>query len=475
MLYIQLDKNRRRSYTDQIYRQMREKILHGELAGGDRLPSSRALAQELNVARNTVSLAYEQLSSDGFAQSVSGSGVFIKHGVQSARYPEEISDFYITSLAADELPLNVINFDSGIPALDLFPRGKWNRVLARAFNEAPVSALGYDYPEGRPELRRTLAAYLYKSRGIKCDPAQLIITSGTKQGLTLIAKCLLSRDSEVWLEDPSNDNVRRIFAYHTAHLTPVAVDGEGIRTDSLPAGSTPDLIFVTPSHQFPMGGILSIQRRQKLAEFARKTGCYILEDDYDSEFRYNGEVANSLFELNRENVIYAGTFSKVLYPSLRLGYLVLPWPLVGQCRQWKRLSDHHSNSVCQLALMHFIESGDLERHIMRMKKVYRRRRECLLSLLREHFGSGVKVLGDPAGMHIVAEFEGAVFSDETVRHIRDMGVSIVPVEKHAVNKGAHENQIIMGFANLTPEEMELGIIKIKTALGIVPNTASALV
>ncbi|MGE4486150.1 MAG: PLP-dependent aminotransferase family protein [Oscillospiraceae bacterium] len=466
MLYIELDKKRRRSYTNQIYRQLRAKILDGEIAEGDRLPSSRALAQELGVARNTVYSAYDMLASDGYVQSVSGSGVFIKSGVRAARPPERISDSYITSLAADELPKDVINFDSGIPALDLFPRGKWNRMLTRAFNEAPVSALGYDYPEGRPELRRTLSSYLYKVRGITCDPEQIIVTSGTKQGLSLVAKCLLNKDSKVWLEDPANDNVRRIFSYHTDNLIPVEVDAEGIQTDNFPAGSIPTLIFVTPSHQFPMGGILSAQRRQTLAEYARKTGCYIVEDDYDSEFRYNGEPVNSLLELNHETVIYVGTFSKVMYPSLRLGYLVLPWPLVEQCRQWKRLSDHHTNSICQLALMRFIESGDLERHIMCMKKVYRRRRACLISLLRKYFCDRLKIYGDPSGMHIVAEVEGAVFSDNLVRSIIAEGVNIVPVEKHALNKGGHKNQIIMGYANLTPAEMEQGIIRIKTAIGI---------
>lgn len=464
MLFIEFDKEPKRSYTTQIYRQVREKILNGELKSGERLPATRALSSELSVSRNTILSAYDMLMSEGYVQGVLGSGVYVNHGAQAFNQPEKMVDYQVASLEADELSQNMINFDSGIPALDLFPRGKWNRFITQAFNEAPLSALGYDYPQGRPELRRVLAAYLKKVRGVDCHPEQIIITAGTKQGLSLIAKCLLNQESEVWLEDPTNHNVKEIFSYHTNHITPIAVDAEGIQTNQLPANKVPSFLFVTPSHQFPMGGILSIQRRLELTQFARDTGCYIVEDDYDSEFRYNGEPLNSLYELNRQQVIYVGTFSKILFPSLRLGYLVLPYPLIEQCREWKRLGDHHSNSINQLALMRFIESGELERHIMRTKKIYGKRRDFLLSLLEKYFPGLVKVYGTPAGMHIVAEFDGITFSPELVERIKDTGTNIVPVENHALIKGKHTSQIILGYAHLNQTEMEQGIINIKSVL-----------
>lgn len=464
MLYIELNKSQRRSYKLQIYKQLRGKILNGELKSGEQLPSTRILSAELNVSRNTILYAYDMLISEGYAKSVSGSGVYVNDGAQAFKRPEEILCKPVTSLSAEELPPEVINFDSGMPALDLFPRGKWNRAAAQAFNEAPDSILGYDYPQGRPELRHVLADYLRKVRGISCDPGQIIITTGAKQGISLIAKCLLHQESEVWLEDPSNSNVKQIFSYHTSHITPIPVDEEGIQTSSFPSGKVPDIIFTTPSHQFPLGGILSIQRRLELTRFARDNGCYIIEDDYDSEFRYNGEPVNSLYELNSEQVIYVGTFSKILFPSLRLGYLVLPPPLVGQCTEWKRLGDHHSNSVNQLALMRFIENGELERYIMRMKKIYRKRRNYLLSLLAEHFPDQVRVYGSPAGMHIVAEFDGVIFSPELVCRIKDAGVHIIPVENHSIAKGNHQNQIILGYAHLDPAKLEEGIIKMKSLL-----------
>jgi len=464
MLFIELDKEFKRTYTTQIYKQVREKILNGELKSGERLPATRALSSELNVSRNTILSAYDMLISEGYVQGVLGSGVYVNHGAQVFSQPEKMVDYQVTSLEADELSQDMINFDSGIPALDIFSRGKWNRFITQAFNDAPISALGYDYPQGRPEFRRVLAAYLKKTRGVDCHPEQIIITAGTKQGLSLIAKCLLNQDSEVWLEDPTNYNVKQIFAYHTNHIMPIAVDAEGIQTNQFPVNKVPAFIFVTPSHQFPMGGILSIQRRLELAQFAKDTECYIVEDDYDSEFRYNGEPVNSLYELNNKQVIYVGTFSKILFPSLRMGYLVLPYQLIEQCREWKRLGDHHSNSINQLALMRFIESGELERHIMRTKKIYGKRRDLLLSLLDKYFPGRIKIYGTPAGMHVVAKFDGITFSPELVGRIKDMGTNIVPVENHALIKGKHTSQIILGYAHLNQTEMEQGIMRIKSVL-----------
>lgn len=464
MLYLEIKKDNKRAYKVQIYNQLREKILNGELRSGMRLPSSRELASELDISRNTVLSAYEMLISEGYVISKAGSGVYVNKGVQAIRQKNEVIDIRFSSISNDVITKDVIDFDSGIPAIDLFPRGKWNRVVTQAFNEAPISALGYDYPEGRLELRRTIVEYLKKARGIKCEPEQVIITAGAKQGISLIAKCLLDRNSKVWIEDPTNRNVVQIFSYHTRHITPVPVDEEGIQTELFPKNCAPEVIFVTPSHQFPMGGILSIQRRLQLAEFARNTGCYIIEDDYDSEFRYNGQPINSLHELNRENVIYIGTFSKVLFPSLRLGYMVLPFSLVDLCREWKRLADHHSNSINQLALARFIENGEMERYIMKSKKLYFKRRNLLISLLNEFFPGKVKIYGAPAGMHIVAEFDSVDFTKDLINRFKENGINVIPVENHAITKGIHTNQIILGYAHLDPSMLEQGLLRIKSVL-----------
>ncbi|TCL57708.1 GntR family transcriptional regulator [Hydrogenispora ethanolica] len=464
MVHIHLRKEAGNPYIQQIYRQIRGMILDGGLPAGEKLPSTRELALNLNISRNTVIEAYEMLIAEGYLASVPGSGIYVAEGAACPAVPETMAEYRLTAFASQPLAADTICFHSGTPALELFPRYKWGRLALQIMNEAPLTALGYDYPQGRPELRQTLAAYLQKTRGIRCDPQQILVTTGAKQALTLVAKCLLGPDREAWLEDPTNRNVRQIFGYHTARLLPVPVDGQGIVTARLPAGGRPAFIFVTPSHQFPLGGILPVQRRLELVRFARTAGCYLVEDDYDSEFRFRSLPVSSLQELAPDRVIYAGTFSKTLFPSLRLGYLVLPLPLVEQFREWKRLGDHHSNSLNQLTLTRFIESGQLERHIARMRKVYQKRRDVLLDCLAGAFGEGVAVHGGAAGMHIVAEFAGVEFTPDLLERLEQSGVGAVPVEAHAAIPGRHRSQLILGYAHLSEAELREGINRLRKAL-----------
>ncbi|MDF2925119.1 MAG: aminotransferase [Paenibacillaceae bacterium] len=464
MLYLELDRTHGRSYTKQIYTQIRKTIFSGVLRTNDKLPSTRDLSKELCVARNTVLNAYDMLVAEGLLYSLPGAGFFVGPEIISKGPPAHVKDLSITSLSDMSLSNDYINFDSGIPALDLFPKSKWNRAASKAMNEAPVSALGYDDPQGRVEFREVLSIYLKRTRGIECKPEQIIVTSGTKQGLTLVAKCLLNAQSEVWIENPTNENVKKIFSYHTDKIYSFEVDEEGVQPDLFPKDSEPSLIFVTPSHQFPMGGILSVKRRFELIQFAREKNCFILEDDYDSEFNYEGFPNSSLFEFDMEHVIYAGTFSKVMFPSLRLGYLVVPPALVPQLREWKRLADHHSNSIYQIALMRFIENGDLERHIRRMKREYKKRRDNLLSMLHLKFGEKVKIYGFRAGMHIVVEFEDVIFTNECVNRLLKSGIYVVPVEKHSFKKNNHHHQIILGYAQLNDQDMARGLEILKTEI-----------
>jgi GntR family transcriptional regulator/MocR family aminotransferase len=464
MVCLNLEKEYGVTLIKQIYSQLRSKILRGELKKDCRLPSTRELAQTLNISRTTVLIAYDMLISEGLAISKPGSGIFVQSGAENTQNPAAVRDYHLTAFTSSELAADTISFHSGTPALDLFPRSKWIKAQTQAIREAPVSALGYDYPNGRPEFRATLAAFLKRMRGINCHPDQIIVTTGAKQGLTLIARCLLDPKKEAWIEDPTNKNVRKIFAYQTEHLTPVAVDRKGIRPDLFPTGRAPALIFVSPSHQFPMGGILPIQRRLELIRFAKENNCYIIEDDYDSEFRYKGLPIHSLHELDSERVIYVGSFSKTLFPSLRLGYMILPPALVKPFMELKRLSDHHSNSLNQLAAMRFIDSGELERHILRMNKLYARRYHQLVDALHNFFPCGVSILGEAAGFHIVAEFTGVDFTPGLIEKLETAGVSIIQVEDHAMIKGSHTGQIILGFAHLNQEEMIQGLSRLRQVL-----------
>jgi Transcriptional regulators containing a DNA-binding HTH domain and an aminotransferase domain (MocR family) and their eukaryotic orthologs len=464
LIYVNIEKENGVSMIKQIYEQLRSMILKGEVIEGARLPSTRELAQILKISRNTVTVSYDMLLSEGLVFSRPGSGIYVSPGSKFVKEPEAIQDYSLTAFTTTGLSDDTVSFHSGTPALTLFPRNKWIKVEAQAFKEAPVSALGYDYPNGRPEFRNTLAAYLKRVRGINCHPDQILVTTGAKQGLTLIAKCLLNPQKEAWIEDPANENVRKIFSYHTSRITPIAVDQKGIQPELFPQDRIPALIFISPSHQFPMGGILPIQRRLELIRYAKKNNCYLVEDDYDSEFRYKGLPLHSLHELDSERVIYVGSFSKTLFPSVRLGYMVLPWSLIEPCIEFKRLGDHHSNSLNQLTAMRFIDSGELERHIMHMNKIYAGRREELIRMLKEYFPNKVTIFGEAAGLHIVAEFADRIFSPALITKLEEAGVSVIPVENHAMIKGFHHHQIILGYAHLDRNEMEKGLSRMKEVL-----------
>jgi GntR family transcriptional regulator/MocR family aminotransferase len=463
MLYFELDRDKKRLITEQLYQQLRGKVISGELVGGVRLPSSRALSEELCVSRNTVLNALDMLVSEGLLESRIGSGVFVSAEAAALCKVNGQEKTVSAPPNFNQYSEITINFDSGIPALDHFPRSQWNKFASRELFGAPDSVLGYDVPQGRPELRQAIAFWLERSRGIHCSPDQILITSGAKQGLSLVAKCLLRPENTVWMEDPCNANVRSIFSYYTKHLLSIEVDSLGIDPERFPAIGYPSLLFATPSHQFPLGGTLPLQRRIALKQFAAKSGCWIVEDDYDSEFRYDGSPVRSIFELCPERTIYVGTFSKVLCPSLRLGYLVLPASLIEQFVEEKRLLDHHSNSIYQLALAEFMKSGEFEKHIARMKKLYKARRLTLLALLEKLFPGEVTISGVNAGMHLVAELQNVTFADDLLLRLEHEGVTIVPVKKHSL-LGGHDRQIILGYANLDEKQMREGLTILKRCI-----------
>ncbi len=455
---INLKRNTKTPLTRQIYEQLRMRILKGDLKAGERLPSSRELAISLNVSRIIVVEAYELLMAEGFLESVTGSGTYVAAGACLNQHLILQSNHINNSLLVENsIHPDLIDFRSGIPALELFPRKKWASIAHQVCLDAPETLLSYDQPEGRFELREVIAAYLGQTRGVACDPGQILITSGSVQGLVLVAQTLLSPTVAVMVEDPANRDIRKIFSATGARVIPVTVDELGIRTDRIYQDIKPGLIQVTPSHQFPLGGNLPIQRRIELVEFARTTGCYLVEDDYDSEFRYQGPPVSSLQGLDPDKVIYLGTFSKILFPALRIGYLVAPWELVDKFRSLKRLSDMHTNSLNQLTLAQFIREGHLQRHIFRMKKVYQKRRDALINSLQYHFPEEVKIIGAATGLHLVAEFINYEFNITLLEKIAKKGLKVYPVESHSMIKGSHIKQLIFGYGHLKEELIEKGI------------------
>ncbi|MED4354612.1 PLP-dependent aminotransferase family protein [Schinkia azotoformans] len=464
MLWIPIDRTLDIPLKRQVYEYIRKLILNGELKAGEKLPATRECASQLGISRNVVIEAFEQLLAEGYIVGQQGSGTFVAEGA----FLEQIQDERTTTLEISEECIQekgVIDFRSGLPALDIFPRKDWGRLAKDVCLEAPDYAFGYDHPEGRLELRKILSQYLRRTRGVNCHADQIVITSGATQAFSLITKLLLLQGDKVIIEDPITNEIQTIFTSTGATLIPIPVDEQGMRTDLLSDGEKPKFIFVTPSHQFPLGSILPIQRRIQLIQYARVNECYIVEDDYDSEFRYDGEPISSLQGLDSERVIYVGTFSKNLSPALRMGYLVLPQALIERCRSLKWFHDLHTPSLNQMLLARFIEEGLLERHIRKMRKVYMKRREVLREALIREFGHSGEISGDSTGLHLIAEFKGIEFTEDLIERLYQNHVKVYPVEHHTIHKGRHVNKVILGYGNLREQEIEEGIRNLRKVLG----------
>ena len=457
MLYIPLDRTAKRTYTKQIYYAIRQKILSSELASGEALPPYRELSQELGVSKNTVLAAYDMLVADGVLRSTAGSGFYVEEGMLRRPPAQPVIQRQSAALSDQIIPDGVINFDNGQPALELFPRAKWNKAVSAAMLDIPAAALGYDLPQGRPELRQALCEYLRKSQGLSCKAEQIVVTSGAKQAITLAAECLLTGQKEVWIEDPAPALLRQLLACHTEHIISFPVDEHGFDPATFPADGRPALIIVSPARQFPTGAIMPMKRRMALVEFAERAGAYLLEDNFENEFNYDAPPASSLYELAPERVISVGTFSKVLYPSVRLGYLVAPPELLPLLCERKRLSDHHTNPVYQLALAAFLTDGTLEKHIRRMKREYRARRDHLIACLRQQFGDAVCISGTASGMNLVAAFRDVCFTDGVIQELLRCGVYAIPVERQE----QRTNELILRYAGLTKDELSLGVKRLR--------------
>lgn len=389
----------------QIERQLREGVRDGRLAPGTRLPATRELARQLQVSRGVVVEAYAQLTAEGYLATRRGAGTVVAGASRPVRPPRPM-----------RLPRVVPeDFHPGIPDLAGFPRAAWLRSLRASARDAPDFAYGYADPAGTPELRIALARYLGRSRGLAAEPDQLVVTSGLTQGVALLARALHARGARrIAVEDPGFALHRGVLAHCGLELVPVPVDEQGLRTDAL-AGTHADAVLVTPAHQAPLGGVLPPARRTELLTWAEQADALVIEDDYDAEYRYDREPVGALQGLAPERVAYAGCASKSLAPGLRLGWLALPQTLVGPIRTEKVFDDLGTPVLDQLALADFIERGELDRHLRRMRPRYRARRDALVAALAEHLPTW-RVRGAAAGLNTVALLPGHVDEAALLAH-----------------------------------------------------------
>lgn len=451
---IVLERQGEVSLARQIYQKLRDHILNGRIKAGEVLPSTRELAKQLSVSRNTVCEAYEMLLAEGFTNSRQGAptrvakDLFLEKPALLEQQLKEDSKSPTQNFLAD--------FRTGQPDLRYFPKQLWQQLLSKAFKELPLISLGYSGPEGLGALREEIAAWLFRNRGFTVNPKDIFITAGATQGLHLIANLLLAQGGEILIEDPCHIGMLRALQGKGYPIRPIPVDEQGLQTDCL-NGQGVRAIYVTPSHQFPLGGILPANRRTELIRFARKYDLYIIEDDYDSEFRYCGPPVTPLYALDPQQVIYVGTFSKVLFPALRIGYLVLPPQLHSKWRYLRIYADVQNPPFEQAVLAEYLRTRRLDRYVQQMRKLYSQRRQVLLQTLEELFEKNWHSWGDAAGLHLALEFPGRRFDREFVEQSRKYGIRVTPVEQHSIYKGRHLDKLLIGYGHLEPEEIQRGI------------------
>ncbi|MFD4375510.1 PLP-dependent aminotransferase family protein [Streptomyces sp. NPDC058486] len=440
----------------------REAVRSGRLTPGTRLPSSRALAADLGVSRGLVTTAYEQLTAEGYLRSDRGSGTWVGGAVGTERVPPTTG----THTPPTHATHVITDFRPGTPDLSLFPRAAWAAAQRTVLAELPHSALGYPDPRGLPLLRSALAALLTRRRGVVADPDRLIVCSGVAQASTLLGSVLRTRGHrEVGVEDPGSPEHSRLFAATGLETVWLPLDEEGLHPEPLTSTGV-RAVVVTPSHQFPSGIAWSAERRRMLLDWARTVDGYVLEDDYDGDFRYDRAPVGALQGLDPERVVYTGSVSKSLAPGLRLGWMVLPEALVDEVVERKRTMDLGHPALDQAALAHMVTSGGYDRQLRRCQRAYRERRDALLTALDEHF-PGTSVTGIAAGLHIIACLPARYgppgrFLDAAA----GVGVALRALEEYGTARPADGAvRLVVGYAHLTPTTIAAGIRRVAEAHG----------
>ena len=463
----------------QLYEEIRRLILTGHWPPGHKFPSSRILAEKLAISRPTINWACAQLLNEGYLQTFVGSGTFVNRDLPEEFLPTgknsskgESSKFTIPPLSAWGNYLQTwpgsqrgsdqveIDFREPPPSVKNFPINQWRKLLSKHY-ALDLSLLNYAQDSrGYYPLREAISKYLFRARAIQCKPEQIIIVTGAQQALSLAARVHLNANDAIAIEDPAYEGARHIFESTGAQLWPIPVDEEGINIDTLEALNTIKfkLLYVTPSHQVPLGQTLSLPRRLKLLNWAQRVGSMIIEDDYDGEYRYAGQAIPALAALDNGNsVIYVGTFSKALFPSLRIGYFVVPERLIYLYTSAKKLTDNYSPILEQSVLAEFINNGSLEKYIRRMRKYYQHKRELLVRALKDYFGDAVNILGESAGLYLSVRFKTNLNDDEIISQAAAVGVGIRTTIRDYLTDTYTKSEFFFGYGDLDENLIEEGV------------------
>jgi GntR family transcriptional regulator/MocR family aminotransferase len=435
----------------QIYQTLRDQIICGRLPAGSELPSTRELAEQINVSRNTVCEAYDMLITEGFAISRQGAPTRVAEGLCVEKTVLEVPEARM-----ENEPHDLADFQTGRPDLRRFPKYLWQQTMRKASEDLSLNEYGYGDPRGMHQLRQEISSWLFRNKGLDVDSRDIMITSGATQALHLTVGLLGRHGGKIAVEDPCNRGILQTFLDAGCAVEPIPVDEKGMQVEHL-SGIHVDAVYVTPSHQFPLGGILPARRRAELIRYAEDSGAYLVEDDYDSEFRYIGEPVSPLYAMSPQRVIYVGTFSKVLFPAIRIGYVILPRKLQESWCELRLHTDVQNAPFEQAALAEFLRTRKFDHHIRSMRKLYGERRNVLLSAFASNFRDPWRVWGDAAGLHLAIEFPGMRFDDAFLRKCMENGIRITSVEHHSIQKGKHLDQLLLGYGHLEPGEIRKGV------------------
>jgi GntR family transcriptional regulator / MocR family aminotransferase len=461
-----------------IYDSIRNAILCGEFPSKTRLPSSRAMAEQLGVSRLTVVNAYDQLFSEGYLEGKLGSGTFVANELpesllQTKNLAEnrtnetpKVEDLRLSNFGKQvEMSKSLGNcsqsefipFQNGMTAIDEFPFEIWAKITNRILRNPRKNLFGYGDPQGFEPLREAIANHLNSARGVICTPQQVIITSGAQQALDLASRIFLESGSSVVTEDPCYLEARNAFSATGAKVLPISIDEDGLNAANIPQDSNIKLAYVTPSHQYPLGVTMSLARRLALIDWAKTNNAWIIEDDYNSEFRYAGRPLASLQGLdNHGRVIYVGTFSKTIFPSLRIGCVVVPTNLIDVFANARALNDVHSSTIEQAVLSEFIAEGHFARHLRRMRMLYHQRQNILLEECEKHLKGLLEIKKADAGMHLVGWLPEGVSDVEIYEKGVERGLKLAAISSYAVTP-PKRGGIIFGYTAFDQKEIAEGV------------------
>ncbi|HEF8772809.1 PLP-dependent aminotransferase family protein [Providencia manganoxydans] len=469
---------------ESVYHTIRNAILDGRLTSGIKLPSSRAFAEMMSISRNSVIAGFERLTDEGYLVTKQGSGTYV-----ATTIPDELIRFttnpknnnksqysalklspvlnHLTTLWENSRPNTNKRqfFNIGIGCVDQFPHDLWGRLLGRVWRKSKHEITHYNHPDGYLPLRKILVDYVRSTRGVNCREEQVIIVNGTQQAINLAAKVLLQRGDCVWLDDPGYDSARAILAASEATISPIPSDSDGMDIDYA-AEHCPDakLIYTAPSHQFPLGTTLSLARRLTMLEWAHQNNAWIFEDDYNSEFRYLSKPIQALQGLDtHQRVIYAGTFSKMMYPGFRLGFLIVPEILIEPFTMVKYYSDSHSGYLEQAALAQFIQEGHYARHVRKIRKICYSRQHTLINAINQYLAHIFEVTPTDSGIHAVCWLKPDINLQSILSACHQLQFGVQPLSRYCINN-QNNNAILFGYAAHTESEITKNIIALSQLL-----------